>query len=257
MAEDTEQDKSVKERSPSFPFISLGKALDRARQVADAHKRIATRVVTVADTWGYGQQSSGLQQTISALKGYGLLEIIGKGPDRKIQLTDLVWRILHDQRPGAKEQAIKEAALRPRLFAEYAQHWLPERPGDNHCISELHLDRGFTQVAAELFLRVFDETATFANLRQGDSLSPSLPEESGTVGTQTATDGDSLIGAMIRRAAPPLPATEPFKMEFGPGRITGSFDLTKQSEAEEMIKMINVMKAFLRPGEPEMKEAAN
>jgi hypothetical protein len=49
-------------------------------------------------------------------------------------------------------------------------------------------------------------------------------------------------------------------MEFGPGRISGSFDLTKQSEAEEMIKMINVMKTFLRKDDPPTDqggEAAN
>jgi hypothetical protein len=45
-------------------------------------------------------------------------------------------------------------------------------------------------------------------------------------------------------------------MEFGPGRISGSFDLTKQSEAEEMIKMINVMKTYDPPTD-QGGEAAN
>lgn len=113
----------------------------------------------------------------AALKAYGLLEDIGRGQERRVQLTDLAWRILHDTRAGARESAVKEAALRPRLFNEYAANWLPERPSDKHCISELHLDRGFTLAAAEQFLRAFDETMAFANLRDSNNLSSSLPEE--------------------------------------------------------------------------------
>lgn len=169
-SEDSE-DRAKKERSPSFPFISLPKALDRARAVSDAHRRNPARLTVVGETWGYGPSSSGLLQTASALKAYGLIEDVGKGSERRIQLTDLAQRIIHDTRPGAKVAALKEAALRPRLFAEYAEKWLPERPSDGHCLSELRLDRGFTEAAAKTFLRSFDETVTFADLKGGDGLS--------------------------------------------------------------------------------------
>jgi hypothetical protein len=180
-----------KERSPSFPFISLPKAVDRAQAFHNAHRRNGARLVTVAETWGYAQSSSGLQQTVGALKSYGLLEDIGKGQDRRIQLTDLANRILHDSRPGAKEASIKEAALRPRLFAEYAEKWLPNRPSDNHCLSELHLDRGFTLAAAQTFLRAFDETVNFANLKDEDKLSGNHDE--GTM-EPTAEDVPPMTG---------------------------------------------------------------
>jgi hypothetical protein len=175
---DTEQteDKPKKDRSPSFPFISLPKAIDRAQTFAANHKRAASRVPAIAPTWGYGLKSSGLLQTIAALKAFGLLEDFGSGDERKVQLTDLAWRIMHDARPGAREAAIQEAALRPRLIAEYAKEWLPERPGDAHCISELQFDRNFTPEAAKVFLKVFDETVSFANLRDLDSLSPSIED---------------------------------------------------------------------------------
>jgi hypothetical protein len=169
--QDAAADKARKERSPSFPFIPLPKAIERARSISEAHKRQPARLPAIAETWGYGTKSSGLLQTVAALKAFGLMEDMGSGEDRKVLLSDLAWRILHDTRPGAREQAIQDAALRPRLIAEYAQQWLPDRPSDSHCISELHLDRGFTADAAKLFLRVFDETAAFANLSKGDSLS--------------------------------------------------------------------------------------
>jgi hypothetical protein len=36
-------------------------------------------------------------------------------------------------------------------------------------------------------------------------------------------------------------------MAMGPERIWGTFNLTRQKEADEMIKRITAMKAFLKP----------
>lgn len=176
MPEIDESDDKRRERSPSFPFIPLAKAVDRARAMADTHKRSPARLSMVGETWGYAPKSSGLLQTVSALKAFGLLEDVGRGEERKLQLSELAWRLLHDTRSGSKEQAIKEAALRPKMIAEYVTQWLPSRPSDSHCVSELHLDRGFSQASAELFLKVFDETIAFANLKSHDTLSETVFE---------------------------------------------------------------------------------
>jgi hypothetical protein len=245
-------ERARKERSPSFPFISLKRAVERVQEMAEGHKRSPARLAVVGETWGYGAKSSGLLQTVAALKAFGLVEDIGTGPDRRIQVSDLAWRILSDARPGAKEQAIREAALKPRLIAEYAQSWVPDRPSDSHCVSELHLDRGFTQDAAKLFLRVFDETVGYANLAESDSVSPSFQQEIAVETAQGNSQPDRFFGDMIRSMAPKLPASEPFKVAFGQGRITGTFDITCQEDAEEMIKMINAVMPFLKK-----KEAAN
>lgn len=178
MADNSEDEvQGKKERSPSFPFISLKKAIDRAEAFANSHGKAAARLVAVGPTWGYAEKSSGLLQTVAALKQYGLIEDFGSGAERKVQLTELAWRILKDMRPGAREQAIGEAVLKPRLMQEYIAHWIPDRPSDAHCISELTLDRGFTEASAKAFLKVFDENASFANLKNSDSLSPSLENE--------------------------------------------------------------------------------
>jgi hypothetical protein len=233
-------EKARKERSPSFPFIPLGKAVDRARAFAEAHRRSPARLATVADTWGYAQNSSGLQQTAAALKGYGLMEDVGKGQDRRVNLTDLGWRILHDERPGARETAIREAALRPRLFAEYAGQWLPERPSDNHCISELHLDRGFTQGAAELFLRVFDETAAFANLKNGDNLSPSLEK--------AEPDVPAVESAPVRTRLHTMQAdADPYRLAFtqsGGIEVTGR--LNTEQEVADLIRSLEALKLLFK-----------
>src|SRR5262245_36165423 len=95
-------DRAKKDRSPSFPFISLPKAIERARILAENHKRSPARLLTVAPSWGYGAKSSGLLQTVAALKQFGLIDDLGSGDERKIVLSDLAWKILMDARLGAK-----------------------------------------------------------------------------------------------------------------------------------------------------------
>jgi hypothetical protein len=243
--EDT--DRARKERSPSFPFISLKKAVDRLREMADGHKRNQARLITVGTTWGYGAKSSGLLQTAAALKAFGLIDDIGGGADRKLQVSDLGWRILQDARPGAKEAAIREAAVKPRLIAEYLNQWIPDRPSDAHCLSELRLDRGFGDAAASLFLKVFDETVSYANLKNGDSLSPVLEQEENAVESAPSSDGP--VTAVIRQAIGRATAhhDEPFHMAMGPERVSGTFNLTRQDEADEMIRRLTALKVFLKP----------
>lgn len=254
MSEHFDDDRARKDRSPSFPFISLERALERASAAAASHKRSATRPATIGETWHYGPRSSGLIQTIAALKAYGLLEDIGRGDDRRVQLTDLAWRILHDARPGSREQGILDAALRPKLFAEYAEKWLPERPTDHHCVSELHLDRGFTQDAAKLFIKIFDENAIFTNLKSDDKLSH--VDEEAEVDQAFLVRPGYAVPARIKEAA--LPATTlrapektlsgmPYEIRHTPGHLRGSFDITSLETADELIRAINALKLLFKP----------
>lgn len=244
-------DRVRKERSPSFPFISLKKAVERVRDMADAHKRSPARLAVVGETWGYGAKSSGLLQTVAALKAFGLIDDQGAGSDRRIVASDLAWRILSDARPGAYEKAIREAAMRPRLIAEYVPKWVPDRPTDAHCLSELQLDMGFTEEAAKLFLRVFDDTVSYANLSQADNLSSNSDMEDMSV--ETAPLKSSTVADVFQMLAPKVPQAEPFKVAFAQNRISGQFDITAQEDADEMIKMINAVKPFLK----KKNEAAN
>jgi hypothetical protein len=261
-------DRIKKERSPSFPFISLPKSIDRARAFAEAHRRNPARLQAVSDTWGYAPSSSGLQQTIAALKSYGLLEDLGRGADRKVQLTELGWRILQDARPGAKESAYREAALRPRFFAEMAEKWVPERPSDGHCISELTLDRGFTTSAAQLFLKVFDETVSFAGLRVSDNLS-----ETTAIEETMESEGSGAVSAAIRRSgAAILPAVslgqqmagttagEPYRMEIIGNRVNLLASLETAEQIEELIRRLQFAKMMITPSSDQKsddKEAPN
>jgi hypothetical protein len=206
-----------KERSPSFPFISLRQAVKRTEAFWDRHKRFPTRLTDAAQTWGYSPKSSGNLQTVAALKAYGLLEEVGTGSDRKVQLTDLAVRIVNDKRPGVREEWIQEAALKPKWLAEYARRWRDGRPADNHCVSELTLDHRFTVDAAKTFLKVFDDTMRFADLRKLDKMHDNIDEEEPD-GSDEAKDGEAgsvEVGDFVQwesqgawQFATPLPVTE-------------------------------------------------
>jgi hypothetical protein len=54
-----------------------------------------------------------------------------------------------------------------------------------------------------------------------------------------------VVGAVS--AEPQVVGAAPFRMAMGPERIWGTFNLTRQEEADEMIKRITAMKPFLKP----------
>ena len=74
-------------------------------------------------------------------------------------------------------------------------------------------------------------------------------------------DETTTVAEMLRRPAvsvepqvvgaasgePQVFGAAPFSMAMGPERIWGTFNLTRQEEADEMIKRITAMKAFLKP----------
>lgn len=59
------------------------------------------------------------------------------------------------------------------------------------------------------------------------------------------------VAEMLRRTAvsaePQVVGAPPFRMAMGPERIYGTFNLTRQDEADELIKRITAMKEFLKP----------
>ncbi len=164
---DASENSAKRERSPSFPYIGLDKAVERTRQFAAQARRSDVLVADAAGTWGMAPKSSSTLMTIGALLAFGLIEDSGAGDSRKIRVSDVGQRILGDERPGVREKLLAEAALKPKLIAEYALRWADGRPADQICISELKYDKGFNDEGASRFLRVFDETIVFA--RSGDA----------------------------------------------------------------------------------------
>jgi hypothetical protein len=197
MAEPASKDGSPtpkRDRSPQFPYLGLGKALERLAVINEKAKRHDVRVADIAGDWKLSPKSSSTDRNVAALIAYGLVEESGSGDGRKIKISDTGWRILEDQRPGIKESLLAEAALKPPIIWEYAQRWGDGRPDDSHALSLLKFEGGFTDDGAAQFLRVFDETMGFTKGREpaknddsGDDVIREVPTRKSPTGSYTAT----------------------------------------------------------------------
>lgn len=230
MPEERAKERRKRERSPSFPFISLKMAVERVEQLGAQYRRPHKALVASAlQLWGYSLKSSGGQQTIAALKAFGLLEDTGSGTERRVGLTELAWVILHDKRPGMREQSLKKAARKAQLISDQLARWGMNRPPDPECLSELHLEQGFTQDAAKRFLAIYDETLDFAGLRESDKLSPPPPP------------GDPSIEDPVQR--PPADATmNESTMDIGGGKAVIQWPATlSQADADDLEAWLGII----------------
>jgi hypothetical protein len=159
-------------RSPLFPFITLGKAIDRAKEFYAKERRNAAPVGVAASHWGYGPKSSGGIQTVSAMKQYGLMEETGDEKVRTVKLTEMALRIILDVRPESQErnEAIKTAALKPKMHSEIWTKWRNELPSDDTFRTYLILDRKFNEVGANSLMAVYKDAIALAKLGGSDRL---------------------------------------------------------------------------------------
>lgn len=168
--DDSETSSRRKVRSPSFPFIGLREALDRARAFYEAEQRNAARPETAAAHWGYSPKSSGGKQTIAALRAFGLLE-----GDTLVKLSGRALRILLDEPEGSenRDRLLKQAALLPPLHSRLWERYGPDLPSAQTLRLTLILDEGFNENSVDDFLGEYKETLEYAKLRTGEARKPS------------------------------------------------------------------------------------
>jgi len=171
MAAAQEADDSAKrDRSPAYPFISLGTAMDRVAAFDTYFKRYPAPLMKVGLAWGMKEKSSQAAQTIAALKYFGLVEYQGSGDAKSAALTEDARTYLRAQQQTVKNEVLKRLALNPKIIRKYWEMWSDDRPQDPICLDELVLKGGFTEAAAGVFLKVYDDTITYAGLKANDKI---------------------------------------------------------------------------------------
>jgi hypothetical protein len=161
---------SPKSRSPSYPGIDLGTALQRAEEMYKEERTHPAHIDAILKHWGYKPKVGPGLVTFAALKKYGLLIDEGSGDNRRGRLTDLALRIIQDQRSNSQERlrAIQEAALMPAIHRELWETYAGTLPSDDSLRYALLRDRNFTERGATEFIGVFKSTIAFARLGEGD-----------------------------------------------------------------------------------------
>ena len=165
--------KPARLRSPAYPGIDLEAAIKRAQELYDHERRSAASAEVVVQHWGFKPTSGGGYVVIAALKAFGLIFDSGSGKERKIQLSDLALRILLDRRPDSpdRQEAIKQAALMPKIHASLWQRYGAETPSDANLAHELVFERRFNENSVKDFIKEYRDTIKFAKLSGSDTLS--------------------------------------------------------------------------------------
>jgi len=165
---DGDKEPRKKVRSPSFPFVGLREALDRARAFYEAEQRNSARIETAASHWGYSPKSSGGKQTIAALRSFGLLD-----GDSLVKLSGRALRILLDERldergdSEERRRLVQQAALLPPIHARLWERYGAELPSPQTLKLSLILDEGFNESSVDHFLTEYRETLEYARLLAG------------------------------------------------------------------------------------------
>jgi len=168
--EDAAAAKAKRDRSPAFPFIPLKIAIARLVAFEQMFGRHPTPAKLSGKAWGYKGWTSQSQQTLAALKSFGLIEYKGSGEALEASITDEGRTYLRAQQDSIKKEALKRCALKPKNVALFYNLWGSDRPPDPVCLDHLVLKSGFTEAAAKSFLRVYDETIDYAGLADSDTL---------------------------------------------------------------------------------------
>lgn len=158
--------KPKRDRSPAYPAVDLAQAIDRANALYQAERKNAAPINAILHHWGYSPGSGRGLVTLAALKHFGLLSDEGSGDRRQARLSPRALRIILDAHEDSPErrQAIREAALEPKIHKELWEKYDGDLPSDPTLRTYLSLERNFTDRAVRNFIPQFRRTVAFAEL---------------------------------------------------------------------------------------------
>src|SRR5687768_1051827 len=143
-------------RSPNYPAIPLGEALDAIGKLWNAEKRTPVDNETAVKHFGFKGLSGPARVMIGTLRQYGLIDKTGAG---RFKVSELAVRALHGT-PEQKTEAIREAALNPMLFKELAEGY---RDGTEAAITAyLVTKKGFVNSGARNAAKAFRNAMSLA-----------------------------------------------------------------------------------------------
>src|ERR1700758_2914707 len=111
MAESTKK----RDRSPAFPQVPLGEAVDRLVAFEKRFGRHPAPLDRAGAAWGIKQCGD----ILASLRYFGFLEYAGGSDARQVVITDEGRNLLRAQQDSTKREIIRRAALRPKEIAKF------------------------------------------------------------------------------------------------------------------------------------------
>lgn len=249
-----EQPKKKRPRSPSYPVIDLGAAVQRAEAIYKHDGKYFAPIDTILSHWGYSARGGRALRQVAALKKFGLIEEEGSQSERQVKLSQLGLYIVMPDSPERTE-SLKKAAMLPAIHKELRDKYGDGLPSDSTVRWYLKAERGFTEKAAAELLAEYRATLRFAGLDTtpdpGDTVEDtdnrSADEEESQnadmtdMGTETPLQhGPKRVetdSAVMRDITIPLPGTAWVKIE-------GEFPMAEDSW-DQLLAMLTAMKPGL------------
>ena len=165
-------------RGISYPFVSLAEAVEKARAFYSQERKSAVPVVAAMKHFGYGENSGGGRQTVSALIQFGLLQDEGIKENRLVRLTERALVILLDEPNSvARYAALRECAKWPKLYSELLAKWPEGLPSDHTISFYLQKDKDFNPKTLQSFISDFRASLAFAKLGSPDTINSVTPPD--------------------------------------------------------------------------------
>lgn len=139
------------DRSPNYPALGLGEAVERLQRVWDREGRSPVDPKIAVQHMGYRGLSGPARSRLAALKKYGLFT----ERDGAIAISELGVRVLRPQSEEDRQGALREAFERVPLFVELAQS---HRDASDANIQGFLIQRGFTERGARAAVAAFRNT---------------------------------------------------------------------------------------------------
>jgi hypothetical protein len=256
---DAISEKPARERSPSFPFISLKAAVERLTEYEAKFGRTDPTADRVYLAWGMSGDTSQSQQTLAALKAFGLVDYRGAGAKRFVTISHEGRTYLRAQQEQVRKDVLKRVALKPKWIGHFFGIWGTDKVPDELRLDTLVLEHRFNQNAGPKFLKVYDETISFAELSSFDKM----------IGVEGAVTDTEEIEEIEVPASPKAPEPKGGGSNKGLHLMQGEREITKgllskgasfrlivsghigAKEIELLIKKLEIDKEILAEIEPE------
>jgi hypothetical protein len=153
----------AKMRSPNYPAIGLGEAVNRVRALWSKEKRTPVDAAVAAEAIGYSGLSGPSRTVLSSMKKYGLVD----SDDRTVRVSDVALQIIHPANEDEELTALQGAALSPELFRQLFES---HRDASDVALRSYLINKlGFSEVGARQLVKAFRDTLAFAKLDKPNS----------------------------------------------------------------------------------------
>ena len=174
---DAEPESRRRGRSPSYPGVSLGQAIEHTTTIFQAENRHEAAESTLLGHLGYTPKSGLGLVAIAALKAFCLVEV--NRESNLLKVTNIATKIILDTREDDTDRlaAIQVIAVNPPMHKVMWEKYKGQLPSDANMLFLLQHEYKFTESGAKQFIRLYRETLAFARLlgssdilsgRQGD-----------------------------------------------------------------------------------------